>query len=379
MSGSPPGGGEKTEAPTDKRLKDSAKKGDVLQSKELGVALVMIGGAAMFSLFGGELLGATSDVVRSGLMFSPSDIEQFDMSERALKLIAPLALPFGGLALLLLIAAVGTPAMLGSLGFRWSAMAPKPSKMNPASGLKRMFGTHALIELTKALAKVGVMGAVGAVIIFNSIRQMVQLGLGDIRESLFAFGSLFTWTLLVMAGCLVFIAMIDVPAQMFQRSQKLKMTKQEVKDEHKESEGSPEVKQAIRQRQHALMSGSARKAVEDATVLLVNPTHFAVALRYDQERDAAPVVLFRGRGELALVMRSLAEEAKVPVLHYPELTRAIYYTSKPNHIVDERLYMAVAALLAFLFRLDGEIARADKPDIAVPDELRFDADGRLSP
>ena len=380
MSDSPTGGGEKTEDPTDKKLKDSAKKGDVLQSKELGVALVMIGGALMFSLFGGQLLDASSSVVRSGLMFGPEDIESFDMGGRTLRLIAPLAFPFGALALLLLLSTIATPAMLGSLGFRWSAIAIKPSKMNPASGLKRMFGTHALIELGKALAKVTLMGAVGATLILTQVQDMIQLGLGDIRSSLGAFGGLFISTLIAMAGCLVVIAMIDVPAQWFQRNQKLRMTKQEVKDEHKESEGSPEVKQAIRQRQHALMSGSARKAVEDATVLLVNPTHFAVALRYDQARDAAPVVLFRGRGDLALVMRSLAEEAKVPVLHYPELTRAIYYTSKPNHIVDERLYMAVAALLAFLFRLDGEMASAaDRPAIDVPDDLKFDAEGRLSP
>ena len=380
MSGSPSGGGEKTEAPTQKRLKDSAKKGDVLQSKELGVALIMIGGAAMFWLFGGQLLDASSSVVRTGLMFGSQDIESFDMGGRTLKLVAPLALPFGGMALLLLLAAVGTPAMLGSLGFRWSAISVKPSKMNPASGLKRMFGMHAVIELSKALAKVALMGTVGTILVFSSLQDMVQLGLGDIRSSLGAFGTLFVSTVIAMAGCLVVIAMIDVPAQLFQRAQKLRMTKQEVKDEHKESEGSPEVKQAIRQRQHAMMSGSARGAVQDATVLLVNPTHFAVALRYDQTRDAAPVVLFRGRGELALVMRELATQAQVPVLHYPELTRAIYYTSKPNHIVDERLYMAVAALLAFLFRLDGEMAdRADRPEIAVPDDLKFDADGHLSP
>ena len=380
MADSPSGGGEKTEDPTDKRLKDSAKKGDVLQSKELGVALITIGGAAMFALFGGQLVEASSAVVRSGLMIEQQDLESFDMADRTMKLLAPLVLPFGALAALLMALAVGTPALLGSLGFRWQAISVKPNKMNPASGLKRMFGTHALIELGKALAKVVVMGVVGVMLIMSSIGDMVQLGLGDIRSSIGAFGSLFIYTLMAMAACLVFIAMIDVPAQMFQRTKKLRMTKQEVKDEHKESEGSPEVKQAIRQRQHEMMSGSARAAVEDATVLLVNPTHFAVALRYDQARDAAPVVLYRGRGELALIMRELADEAKVPILHYPELTRAIYYTSKANQLVDERLYMAVAALLAFLFRLDAELtARTERPDIDVPDDLKFDADGRLSP
>ena len=182
MADSPSGGGEKTEDPTDKRLKDSAKKGDVLQSKELGVALIMIGGAAMFALFGGQLVEASSAVVRSGLMIEQQDLESFDMADRTMKLLAPLVLPFGALAALLMALAVGTPALLGSLGFRWQAISVKPNKMNPASGLKRMFGTHALIELGKALAKVVVMGVVGVMLIMSSIGDMVQLGLGVVIE-----------------------------------------------------------------------------------------------------------------------------------------------------------------------------------------------------
>lgn len=377
MADQPPGGGEKTEDPTQKRLRDSAKKGDVLQSKELGTALVMMGGTLMFALFGSGLIGSTESVVASGLSIAPTDIEEFDMGGRTLRLLAPLALPFGGLAALLMLMAIATPASLGSLGWRSSALKPKGSKLSPMAGLKRMFGMHALIELAKALAKVSVMGAVGAYIIFAAMPEMVQLGAGNVDSSVASFGRLFIYTLLAMSGCLVLIAMIDVPAQIFQRTKKLKMTKQEVKDEHKETEGSPELKQAVRQRQHEMMSGGARKAVEEATVLLVNPTHFAVALRYDQARDAAPVVLARGADAVAQAMRSLAEEAKVPILQYPELTRAIYFTSKANQIVDERLYMAVAALLAFIFRLDAKMAaKSDMPGIEVPGDLRFDSEGR---
>ena len=291
--------------------------------------------------------------------------------------MAPLALPFGGLFVVLMLAAVATPASLGSLGFRWSAVAPKPSKLNPMSGLKRMFGMHGLIELVKSIAKVGLMGTVGISLIVYLLPQMAELGHGDVRAGIGAFGNLFSMTLMVMAGCLALIALIDVPAQWFQRTQKLKMTTQEVKDEHKETEGSPELKQAVRRRQYEMLNSSARKAVEQATVILVNPTHFAIALRYDRLRDAAPVVLARGRGAIAQAMRELAMEKGVPILRYPDLTRAIYFTSRPGAIVDERLYMAVATLLAFVFRINAKMdVGFGQPDLDVPTDMRFDMDGK---
>ncbi|MEM1132559.1 MAG: EscU/YscU/HrcU family type III secretion system export apparatus switch protein [Pseudomonadota bacterium] len=377
MAEGPNGGGEKTEAPTPKKRKDSAKKGDVLQSKELGTALMIIAGTLAFWLFGNALVGASGDVVRSGLRFDNADIASFDIGTRTLTLLTPLLLPFGGLFALLIVAAIATPAVLGSAGFRWSAVKPKPSKLNPMSGLKRMFGTNGLIELGKSLAKVTLLGVVGIVIIVRSLPEMAELGHGSVSANLMLYGDMFNTTLLAMAGALAIIAMIDVPAQIYQHTKKLKMTKQEVKDENKETEGSPELKQAVRQRQQEVLNGSIRKGVEEATVLLVNPTHFAVALRYDQENDAAPVVLARGRGGIAQAMRELAEEKDVPVMRYPELTRAIYFTSQAGAMVDERLYLAVATLLAFIFRLDAQMAsKADRPRIIVPDDMHYDSDGK---
>ncbi|MEO1045875.1 MAG: flagellar type III secretion system protein FlhB [Pseudomonadota bacterium] len=371
-----PGGGEKTEAPTPKKRKDSAKKGQVLQSRELGTAMVIMVGALVLWVFGNALIAASGDMVRAALRFDNRDIVAFDMGGRTLTLLTPLLLPFGGLFAMLMLAAIATPALLGSAGFRWAAVKPKPSKMNPLSGIKRMFGTHGLIELGKSLAKVTLLGAIGAMVIMTYLPEMAELGHGDVAGNLIAYGRLFNITLLAMAGALAVIAMIDVPAQIYQHTKKLKMTKQEVKDEHKETEGSPELKQAIRQRQQEVMSGSVRKGVEEATVLLVNPTHFAVALRYDQENDAAPVVLARGRDGIAQAMRRLAEEKDVPVMRYPDLTRAIYFTSRAGEMVDERLYLAVATLLAFIYRLDAKMAsRADRPKISVPDGMHYDSKG----
>ena len=377
MAEQPPGGGEKTEAPTEKRLRDSAEKGDVLQSKELGTAMIMIGGTFAFVLFGDAMVSSVAAMLRAGLVFDLHDATDFNVGQRTMTLLAPLALPFGGLFLFLMVAAVATPASLGSLGFRWSALTPKASKLNPMAGLKRMFGMHGLIELVKSIAKVALMGTVGVVMIMQMLPQMAELGHGDVRAGIAAFGDLFAITMIAMAGCLGLIAMIDVPAQWFQRNQKLKMTKQEIKDEHKETEGSPELKQAVRRRQYEMLNGSTRKAVEEATVILVNPTHFAIALRYDRLRDAAPVVLARGRGAIAQAMRELAMEKGVTILRYPELTRAIYFSSKPGAIIDERLYMAVATLLAFVFRINEKMdVGFGQPDLAVPADMRFDMDGK---
>jgi flagellar biosynthetic protein FlhB len=180
-----------------------------------------------------------------------------------------------------------------------------------------------------------------------------------------------------MAGGLFLIAGIDVPAQIMQRSKRLGMSKQDIKDENKESEGSPELKGHIRRRQFEVLSGSTRKAVAEASVIITNPTHFAVALRYKPGQDAAPVVVAKGCDAIAAAIRELADQNGVTVLQYPDLARAIYFTSRAGQIVNEGLYMAVATVLAFVFRVENRMAsEMDRPFIDVPGDLRFDADGR---
>ena len=378
MAEQPPGGGEKTEAPTAKRLKDSAKKGDVLQSKELGAALVVMAGAAAFALLGGRLIDAMSIMVTSGLTISVADIEIYNPAQQATKILTKAIIPILGLFGITILAATMTPVLLGSFGFRAAALKPKGDKLNPISGLKRMFGPRGLMELLKSMAKVLVLGVIGMLLIIWNLPDMFALGGQNIASAIANFGKLFTVIMFVMACGLFLIAGIDVPMQMYQRSKKLKMTKQEVKDEHKDVEGSPEIKSAVRQRQQETLSRSARKAMEEATVVLNNPTHFSVALRYRPGMDGAPVVLARGRGEIALAMQKLAEERMVPMLQYPELTRAIYFTSPVGKMVDERLFLAVATVLAFIFRLDAQLAdEMDRPHVDLPAELRFDADGNL--
>lgn len=367
---------QKTEAPTPKRKREAVDNGDVLQSKELGTALVIIVGAAWLTLAGPMIMSSMQSMVTDGLSFGAADVSDFDPGRVILRLLGAVALPLLILFALTLVAAVAAPAVLGSLGFRTKAFAFKGNKMNPLTGVKRMFGLQGLIELVKSIAKVVLLGGVGAWLIFSQTRDMVGLSSQEIGPALANVGHIFTVTVLTMAGLLAVIALLDVPAQIFQRMRRLRMTKQDVKDEHKQTEGSPELKAALRSRQIQTARNSARKAVSEATVVLTNPTHFAVALRYKPEVDAAPVVLAKGRGATAEAIRELAGEHGVPMLSYPQLTRALYYTSRPGQIIREDLYMSVATILAFVFNLDQVLAQGQaQPVIEVPADMRFDATG----
>ncbi len=372
------GGGEKTEKPTVKKLRDAAKEGDILQSKELATALVIMAGAAWLAVAGPMMMGALQDMLTSALRFSREDVVAFEPAQRTYSLASGLLLPVGGIMVATILAAIASPAMLGSLGFRANAFKPKASKLNPANGLKRMFGTNGLIELGKSIAKVVLLGAIGIWLIWDRLTTITAMGSMNLSGALVELGHIFVFACLVMGGALFIIAGIDVPSQMFQRGKRLAMSKQDIKDENKETEGSPELKGHIRRKQYEVMSGSARKAVTEATVVLMNPTHFAVALRYNPLKgDMAPVVVARGCDAMAMAIRDLAEGSQVPVLQYPELTRALYFTSRVGQVVDEALYVAVATILAFLHRVDARMASEyDRPYIDLPDNMRFDADGK---
>jgi flagellar biosynthetic protein FlhB len=371
------GGGEKTEKPTPKKLQDAAKKGDILQSKELATALVVMAGIGWIAVTGPSVVESLSQMLIEALRFRREDITDFAPAARGMSLLTGIALPVGGILLATTLAAIAGPAILGSLGFRPGAFAPKASKLNPAAGLKRIFGMQGLIELVKSIAKVALLGSIGVWLIWDRLTAIIGLGQSGLAPAMSDLGNMFIMTCLIMAGGLFLIAGIDVPAQIMQRSKRLGMSKQDIKDENKESEGSPELKGHIRRRQFEVLSGSTRKAVAEASVIITNPTHFAVALRYKPGQDAAPVVVAKGCDAIAAAIRELADQNGVTVLQYPDLARAIYFTSRAGQIVNEGLYMAVATVLAFVFRVENRMASEfERPFIDVPGDLRFDADGR---
>jgi flagellar biosynthetic protein FlhB len=368
---------QKTEQPTAKRRSEAVEKGDVLQSRELGTALVVLAGAGWLALAGPWMMTSLQTMMQNALMFDVGAVMDFKPGQAFADRIADIVVPLLSLFLLTVAAAVAAPAMLGSLGFRWGAIGFKANKLNPLSGIKRIFGVQGLIELGKSLVKVLLLGAVGVWVLMRQSGDLMTLGRQEIVLALNQLGTLFIFAVLVMAFALAVIAGIDVPAQIFQRGSRLRMTKQEVKDEAKQTEGSPELRAAIRRRQQETLQGSARTAIAEATVVLTNPTHFAVALRYRPGFDAAPIVVARGRGATAQAIRELAAENEVPMLRYPELTRALYYTTRAGQMIREDLYIAVATVLAFVFNIETALAEGvGQPDIEVPGDIRYDEDGR---
>jgi len=368
---------QKTELPTHKKLQDSAREGDVLMSKELATALMMLAGAGWLFAAGGWLVDSAGELVKRGLTLDAGDIAHFAPGEAVMRNGVEILLPLASLFALAIGASIAAPAMLGSLGWRGKALGFKGNRMNPLSGIKRIFGPQGVIELVKSLAKVLLLGTIGYQLVAHSLPAIMSMAQADLNAAIGLAGRAVGHSMLAMAGGLVVIALIDVPAQWYQRTRRLMMSKQEVKEEMREADGAPELKQAQRQRAHDILSGSARKAVSDATVILTNPTHFSVALRYRPGQDAAPVVVARGRGDVALSIRELARAANVPILEYPQLARAIYFTARAGRTIPEELFVAVATVLAFVFQLERAMAEGTgQPVVDVPVTHRFDPEGR---
>jgi flagellar biosynthesis protein FlhB len=370
--------GEKSFAPSAKRKEDAAKKGDVLRSRELATAFAVLIGAAWLKFAGPWVFDGLGNSLRAGFTWDRAALETFDAGPILLSLLLmalPPVLLLGGLVIL--------SSLVSQMGFgdgRWVAgnLAPKGSRINPASGLKRMFGPTGWIEMGKGLVKVSLMGAIAWYWANGHIEGLVRLGRGNLHSQLSYGWDAIISLLFALAGGLMIIALVDFPIQWLRRMMRLKMSHQEMRDEAKEAEGSPEKKGAIKRRQREIAMGSMAAAMRKAQFVVTNPTHFSVALSYDPTDAAAPVVLAKGVGEKALAMRELAAELELPVLEYPALARSLYYTTRERQVIREELYVAVASVLAFVFSLKrGE--RPVRPQVEVPVLLRFDTDGRLDP
>ena len=366
--------GEKTQAPTPKRKQKAVEQGDIIKSRDFGAALIILLGAGWLLLLGPALLAACKAVMAAGFSFDRGDVEQFEPWRPIAEAGWRLAPSLGALLALSFVGAIASQAALGSLNFNAKLFAPKGSRINLASGLSRMFGPTGWIELGKSLLKVVLLGAIGAWMLMQMTAPSFGLVSSDLHRAVGQLGGIFTGLVIAMAGVLLLIAGIDLPIQIIRHMNRLKMSLQEVKDEHKETEGSPEAKAQQRARQREMARGGKRAAVKEAHVVLTNPTHFAVALRYDRASDQVPVLVARGRSETELAIRELAGEFDVPVLEYPALARAIYYTARENQEIRDDLYLAVATVLAFVFGLDRN-ARARPPAIEVPASARFDENG----
>ncbi len=374
------GSGEKTFAPTEKRKRDAAQNGDVLRSRELGTAAGIFAGIAWLWLAGPWLLSQLGQITRSGFSWDRDSLDHFDPGQRLSRALIDVLPPV--LVLGVGLIAVALVSQLAFSSGRWNAgnLAPKGSRLDPAKGLARMFGIQGLIELGKGLAKVTLLGTMAYVWMRGRVVALVGLGGGQITQGALAGQLGYAWDamlslLVLLASGLVVIALIDFPVQFVRRFMRLRMSLQDIRDETKESEGSPEKKAAIRSRQRQIAMAGVNKAMREAQFVITNPTHFAVALAYDPDLAPAPIVLAKGRGEKALAMRELAAELALPTLEYPALARSVYYTTRERQVIREELYGPIAAILAFVMSLKrGDTPSA--PMVNVPVALRFDADGR---
>lgn len=368
--------GEKTFAPTPKRRADAAKKGDVLRSKEVATLAATGTGALALLGLGPWLTESMGRVARAGFVFDRAALDGFApgaaMADAAIAILPPVM----ALGLAAALVTIASQLLLGEGRFVPGNIAFKGSRINPLSGLKRILGWQGLIELGKGLLKLALLGGIAWAWAAANLPGLFGLGRAPLEAQIgMATGAITSLVGALLAG-LVVIAAVDYPLQRFQRDKRLKMSLQDLREETKESEGSPEMRSARRQRQRDLARGGVAKAMKDAQFVIVNPMHFAVALTYDPALAPAPVVLAKGRGDTALAMREIAGEDGLPVLEYPQLARAVYFTTQPNQMVREELYVAIAALVAFVMALKrGQ--RPQRPVVDVPPELCFDGDGKL--
>jgi flagellar biosynthetic protein FlhB len=372
-------GADKSEEPTSKRLEESRKKGQIARSKELNTLAVTLTGTVALIIFGAYMGNVLMEIMRGNFSL-PREVL---MSERsmALHLLASgkeALLAVQPFLIALLIASIAGPIALGGWLFSAEALQPKASRMNPLAGLKRMFSVQALVELIKALAKFLVILAVALLVLSVDQDDLLAIANEPVEPAILHSLQVVGWSALWLSCGLILIAAVDVPFQLWSHKNKLKMTKQEVRDEYKDTEGKPEVKGRIRQLQREMAERRMMQAVPEADVVITNPTHFAVALKYDPEKGGAPLLLAKGGDFLALKIREIAQEHQVMVLESPALARAVYYSTELDQEIPAGLYLAVAQVLAYVYQLRQYRAGKGKrpeplPDLPIPADLRRDS------
>lgn len=343
---------ERTESPTPKRLEEARQKGQIPRSRDLSTAAVMMTGAAGLHYLGGMLGGELFEMMRRSLTLSR--VQALDAAQVVPALANAVGsgliacLPLFGL---ISLAAVLAPLVLGGWSFSTQALAPQFSRLNPLSGFKRMLSLQALMELLKALAKFGVVGVVAYLVLRNGTSELLGLGQEPLRLAIAHSMQLTGSGLLSVSAGLLLIAGVDVPLQLWQYAKQLKMSRAEIRQEMKESEGSPEIKGRIRQMQQELARRRMMQEVPKADVIITNPTHFAVALRYDDQRMRAPIVVAKGVDAIAARIRQVGTEHAVPLFEAPPLARVLYRNVDLGEEVPAALYVAVAQVLGYVFQL----------------------------
>ena len=372
-------GQERTEAPSARKEQQAREKGQVARSRELNTMVLLLAGSAAAWTMGPSMMHGLLRLMREHLHIERAVV--FDPAAMVLQFRSGLLdalftlTPFFVVAV---IAALVAPMALGGWMFSAESLSFKWEKLDPVKGLGRVFALRGFVELVKALAKFLVVGSVAAVFLYQSVGALRGLGFEPLHAALGHTGYLVTKALVVFSSALIIIAAADVPFQLWDHGKQLRMTRQEVRDEHKESEGSPEAKGHMRRLQREMAQRRMMTEVPKADVVVTNPQHYAVALRYDQAKMRAPIVVAKGADLIAAHIRNIANGASVPVVSAPPLARALYHTTDLNKEIPAGLYLAVAQVLAYVLQLKRSVGRRrgyenlQMPDLPIPDDMQFD-------
>ncbi len=365
---------EKTEPASPRRLEQAREEGQVPQSRELSAFFVLMAGAGTLWVAGSWLAQRIGGAVSRGLTFDRT--AAFDTAALPTAFVALAGEALAALApllLILVVAALAGPFMLGGLNFSSKALAPDWTRLDPLKGFGRMFSMHSVGELVKGILKALLVGGVVVWVVLHQKDHLFALMGQPIEAGLQSMGRTILFSTLVIVSSMALIVAADVPFQLWQYYSKLRMTKEEVRKEMKELEGDPQMKARIRSQQREIARRRMMAAVPKAQVVVTNPTHFAVALAYDGKMPA-PRVVAKGRGIIAQRIRDIAQEHGVPLLEAPPLARALYAHTEIDDIIPAALYRAVAEVMAYVYQLNAYLARGGRPpqapaELTVPAEL----------
>lgn len=366
---------EKSELPSQRRLDQAREKGQVARSRELSTFAVLMAGGGTLWFMGENFTRHMTESLRAGLSIN----RELAFNTRLLiphlyDLASATLLTFSPLLLIVLLAAAFSPLLLNGWLFSVEALQPNFSKLNPFSGIARMFSMQSMVELSKAIAKSILVGGIAAWVIWHNKNLVMGLSTQSVDAGIPEMGHLISSSLMTVIGAMLLIVMIDVPFQLWDHNKKLMMTKEEVRQESKETEGDPMVKGRIRSLQREAARRRMMSAIPTADVVVTNPTHFAVALKYTDKGSRAPVVVAKGSHLLALRIREIAQENHVPIIEAPPLARALHKHTELGESIPEALYTAVAEVLAYIYQLrryekHGGARPQEPSDLPVPDEL----------
>lgn len=377
----PDTGQERTEQATAKRLQEAREKGQIARSLDLNTTVILLAAAGGLMVLGGRMTAGLLEAMRHNFNINRSAIFSPDTLFTSLEdSTSTVLVAFAPFFILMVVVAISAPMALSgwsinakSLGFKWE-------KLNPLAGLKRIFGPQGLMELLKALAKFLVLGGAAVLLLWNMMDAFMGLGSEPLPEALSHVAQLLGSCFLILSAVMVLIALVDVPFQLWNHARQLKMTRQETKDEYKETDGNPEVKGRIRSQQREMAQRRMMAEVPKADVIITNPTHYAVALRYNPDKMRAPVVVAKGKDLIAMQIRSIGVTHRVAILSSPALARALHHSTELNHAIPAGLYLAVAQVLAYVYQLkkrqnyDASYDGTPVPllDVPIPEGLKRD-------